>query len=233
VSGPVTRPRQHVQPVNDPFDHRWYGVHTALVKDNQDPLNLGRVKVQLPWIAQGTYEVWARVATLMAGDNRGSWFIPEKEDEVLVAFLNGDPDHPYVLGGLWNGQDRPPESMDADNNVKAIVSRNGIKVELDDSRGRETVTISTPGGNRLVMADGPSDVKVSDANGNSIELATSGITITAARTLTINASEIDVSAALATFDVPMTIYSGVVQTETNITNATISTSYTPGAGNVW
>ena len=88
----------------------WFGVYSALVCDILDPDGLGRVKVTLPWSpdAGGAgYEAWARLATLMAGNNRGSWFIPDVDDEVLVSFEGGDPRRPVVLGSLWNGKDRP------------------------------------------------------------------------------------------------------------------------------
>lgn len=76
-----------------PDDGRLFGVHAAIVTDNVDPDELGRVKVRVPSLIDG-YEAWARLATLMAGNNRGSWFIPEVDDEVLVAFEAGDVRHP-------------------------------------------------------------------------------------------------------------------------------------------
>ncbi|HEY2902656.1 MAG TPA: phage baseplate assembly protein V, partial [Polyangia bacterium] len=95
---------------------RFYGVYPATVSEiKNDPDGIGRVKLTLPWApdtGSESYETWGRVATLMGGNNRGSWFIPDKGDEVLVAFEGGDPRRPFVLGGLWNGKDKPPESMD-------------------------------------------------------------------------------------------------------------------------
>src|SRR3954466_10094844 len=114
---------------------RWYGVYPALVSDNNDPDGQGRVKVTLPWspdTGSERYEVWARLATMMGGNNRGTWFIPDVNDEVLVMFEAGDPRRPYVVGGLWNGSDSPPDSMDGGGNNyrKVIRSRNGVKVTL-------------------------------------------------------------------------------------------------------
>ena len=94
---------------------RWYGVYPALVTDIKDPDGQGRVKVTLPWSPDtggARYEAWARLATLMGGNNRGSWFVPDVNDEVLVAFEGGDTRRPYVVGALWNGSDTPPDSMD-------------------------------------------------------------------------------------------------------------------------
>jgi len=117
----------------------WYGVHPALVTDIKDPDGQGRVRISLPWSADtkgDRYEAWARMATLMGGNNRGSWFIPDVNDEVLIAFEAGDPRRPYVIGGLWNGRDKAPESMDGGgrNLRKVVRSRNGVRITLDDSR---------------------------------------------------------------------------------------------------
>jgi uncharacterized protein involved in type VI secretion and phage assembly len=212
---------------------RWFGVHPALVSDIVDPDGQGRVKVSLPW-ASG-YEAWARVATLMAGAGRGSWFIPEVGDEVLVAFEAGDPRWPYVLGGLWNGSDSPPESMDSggQNNPKVLRSRGGVKVTLDDTQGTERCILETPAGQKVTLADGPGSITVEDSNGNTIKLDSSGITVTASAQVVIQASTAQISAATLTVNAGMSQFSGVVQADTVITNSVVSASYTPGAGNIW
>lgn len=220
------------------FGGRWYGVYPALVSDIKDPDGLGRVKVTLPWSPDtdgGRYEAWARVATLMGGNNRGSWFIPDANDEVLVVFEGGNPRRPYVIGGLWNGNDSPPESMDgAGNNYKKVVrSRNGVKITLDDSDGRESLVLETPGGQKITMKDGPGSVEIVDSNGNSVKLETSGITVTAAAKVTVNASTMEISVGTLTVNAALSKFSGVVQADTVISNSVISASYTPGAGNIW
>jgi len=217
---------------------RWYGVFPALVTDIKDPDGQGRVKVTLPWsadTASARYEAWARVATMMGGKNRGSWFIPDVDDEVLVVFEGGDPRRPYVIGGLWNGTDTPPESMDgAGNNYKKVLrSRNGVKVTLDDQDGQEKLILETPGGQKLTLKDGPGAVEIVDSNGNSIKLEPSGITINASAKVTITASMLEVSASMVTVNAGMSKFSGVVQADTVITNSIIAASYTPGAGNIW
>ena len=217
---------------------RWYGVLPALVVDIKDPDTQGRVKVTLPWSvdAKGErYEAWARLATMLGGNNRGSWFIPDVDDEVLVAFEHGDPRRPYVLGGLWNGQDSAPESMDgAGNNYKKVLrSRNGVKITLDDQDGQEQLILETPGGQKITLKDGPGSVEVADSNGNSIKLEAAGITITASAKVTVNASQLAISAGMVTVDAGMSKFSGVVQADTVISNSVVSASYTPGAGNIW
>ena len=217
---------------------RWYGAFPALVTDIVDPEGLGRVKIALPWspdTAGARYETWARLATFMAGNNRGSWFIPDVDDEVLIVFEGGDPRRPYVIGSLWNGKDKPPESMDgAGKNFKKVLrSRNGVKLTMDDTDGREQFILETPGGQKLTLKDGPGAVEIVDSNGNSIKLETSGITITASAKVTINASQVAVSAGMVTVDAAMSKFSGVVQCDTLISNSVVSASYTPGAGNIW
>ena len=217
---------------------RWYGVYPALVTDVKgDPDGLGRVKVTLPWVADtgdGRYEAWARVATLMAGASRGSWFVPDPNDEVLVAFEGGDPRRPYVLGGLWNGRDRPPERMDAagQNQKKVLRSRNGVKVTLDDSDGREQLVLETPGGQKVTLKDGPGAIELSDSNGNSLKLAPSGVTIESAGRVRITATQLEVTAGAAQVNAGMSRFSGVVQSPTVIAASVVGSTYTPGAGNI-
>jgi uncharacterized protein involved in type VI secretion and phage assembly len=217
---------------------RWYGVFPAQVLDVKDPDNQGRVMITLPWAPDakgGRYEAWARLATLFGGNNRGSWFIPDVGDEVLVAFEQGDARRPYVLGGLWNGRDKAPESMDgAGKNFKKVLrSRNGVKLTLDDQDGQEKLVLETPGGQRITLKDGPGTVEIVDSNGNSVKLEPTGITVTASAKVTVNASQLAISAGLVTVDAGMSRFSGVVQADTVISNSVISASYTPGAGNIW
>jgi uncharacterized protein involved in type VI secretion and phage assembly len=216
----------------------FYGVYPAQVADIVDPDNQGRVKVRLPWSPDGggsSYEVWARLATLMAGNNRGTWFIPEVNDEVLVTFEAGNPHRPYVIGGLWNGQDSPPEQMDGagNNNLKTIRSREGVIVTLDDTSGANSLLLETPGGQRITLKDQDNSILIEDSNGNSIKLESAGITITASAKVKVNASTVEVSAGMVKVDAGMSKFSGVIQCDTLISNSVVSASYTPGAGNIW
>lgn len=235
-----------MNPLGDLFDARlpaglggrWYGVFPALVTDIKDPDGQGRVKISLPWspdAQEETCDLWARVATLMAGNDRGSWFIPEVNDEVLVAFEGGDPRRPYVLGGLWNGQDKPPESMDSagENNKKVIRSRNGVKITLDDKNGQETLILETPAGQKVTLADSPASLELVDSNGNSVKLEAAGITINCNARFVLSASSVEISAGMVKVDSGMSKFSGIVQADTVISSTVISSTYTPGAGNIW
>lgn len=215
---------------------RLYGAYPATVTDIKDPDNQGRVKVKLPWTPDddGGYEVWARLAVLMAGASRGTWFIPDVGDEVLVLFEGGDARRPYVVGALWNGSDSPPETMDgAGNNYKkSIVSRRDIRITLDDTEGQEAVTIKTPQ-QSIEIKDGGRSVEIKDANGNSVKLDSSGVTVIASAQVKVQASTMQVDAGMVTVNAGMSKFSGVVQCDTLISNSVVSASYTPGAGNIW
>lgn len=225
---------------------RWYGVYPATVRDNDDPENLGRVKVLLVWAPDSAgivglekgqqYEGWARLTTFMAGQNRGAWFIPEIDDEVLVAFEGGHPGRPFVVGSLWNGQDIPPTAMDSqrENNVKLLKSRAGVEIKINDKAGDEYIQIQTPGGRHIKLTDySKGSIKIKDNSGNSIELKSTGITISSSATVRIDASTIELNAGLLDVTSGMAIFSGTVKSDNLITNSVVASSYTPGAGNIW
>lgn len=122
--------------------NRIYGVVVGVVTGNQDPDGMGRVKVRFPWLSNADESHWARIATPMAGDGRGLYFLPEVDDEVLVAFEHGDARLPYVVGSLWNGKDAPPaKNDDGKNNIRVIRSRSGHVVRLVDEQGSEKIEI--------------------------------------------------------------------------------------------
>jgi phage baseplate assembly protein V len=212
------------------------GFWPAVVIDNVDPDNSGRIKVRLPrasGLGKEDLETWARIATLMAGNNRGTWFIPDVNDEVLVGFAGGDVRQAYVIGALWSSTSVPPETMDGDNNRKVLRSRSGVKITLDDQSGQESFLVETPGGQKLVLKDGPGSIEITDSNGNAVRFAAAGITVNASAKVTINASVVEVNSGMINVNAGMSKFSGVVQCDTLISNSVVSASYTPGAGNVW
>jgi len=202
------------------------GVYTASVIDNRDREGQARVMVRVPGVAETG--IWARLATMMAGRDRGTFFVPEVGDEVLVAFEQGDQRAPYVLGSLWNGKAKPPAS---DTSTKLIRSRSGLTLRIDDKAS--SLAIETAAGQRITLQDGPGSVRIEDQNGNSVTLASAGITVTASAKVTVNASAVDVSAGMVTVNAGMSKFSGVVQCDTIIANSVVGGSYTPGAGNIW
>jgi uncharacterized protein involved in type VI secretion and phage assembly len=216
------------------------GVYPGIVTDVVDPNHQGRVKVKFPWLPTADGESaapWARLATFMAGPDRGSWFIPEVDDEVVVAFVFGDPSQPMILGALWNGVDTPPETMDGagQNNIRSITSRLGHKLTFDDTQGQGQVVMETAGGHHLTFDDGGQTVTLEHSGGAKIEVDASGtITIQAVNQVKIQApAGMQVDASQVTVNAALSKFSGVVKASTVIANAVISSSYTPGAGNIW
>jgi len=148
------------------------GVVVGVVTNNQDPDGLGRVKVKFPWLSDEDESQWARLAVPMAGKDRGAYFLPEVDDEVLVVFEHGDVRFPYVVGALWNGQDTPPaKNDDGKNNLRLIKSRSGHVIKLNDEDGKETIEI----------------IDKSEKNSIIVDTANNTITITTDKDITLSA----------------------------------------------
>ncbi len=155
------------------------GAVTGLITNNKDPDKLGRVKVAFPWLSENNESDWVRIAVLMAGKNRGSFFLPEVGDEVLVVFEHGDIDYPYVIGALWNSKDTPPETnSDGKNNIRKITSRSGHEIILnDDHEGKkENVEIHTNAGHKILLDDtsGKEKIETQSKSGHTILLNDAG-----------------------------------------------------------
>lgn len=154
-------------------DERFYGVVVGVVTNNRDPEGLHRVKVRFPWLSQSDDSHWARIAALMAGNDRGAYFLPEVDDEVLVAFEHGSVDHPFVIGSLWNGKDKAHENNSAGtNDNRGFKSRSGHVIRLGDRSGSESIEIiDKTGNNRIVITSGSNKIVI-EATGD-IELTSS------------------------------------------------------------
>lgn len=148
------------------------GVVVGVVVDREDPEGQGRIRVQYPWLDESTHSPWAPIAVPMAGGDRGTFYMPELDDEVLVAFEHGDFDHPFVVGFLWNGQDQPPTT---DNSRRLFRSVNRHEIEMYDSDGS--------GGN-------PGYIRIKDAMGNTVELSNAKISITGVGMIEIQAPSV-------------------------------------------
>jgi len=163
-------------------DQRYFGVVVAIVTDNEDPENMHRVKLRFPWLAEGEESNWARVATPMAGANRGIYCLPEVDDEVLVAFEHGAANFPYVVGALWNGKDMPPESnRDGENNCRTFRSRSGHILRLNDQAGSESIEIVDKSGhNKLVIHTADNSLRIEAQGDIGIHSSGGKVTISAA-----------------------------------------------------
>jgi uncharacterized protein involved in type VI secretion and phage assembly len=186
--------------LSNPIDRRIFGVALAQVKSNFDSTGQGRVQLKLPWLPG--FEPWARVAVLSAGDGRGTFFIPQDGDEVLVAFNQGNVNEPYVLGSLWNQSDPPPARLSTDARNKRIIrSPMGHRIELDDSD--QSLKIETPAKHKIEITTDKIELSTSGGTAK-LSLATDGtvtlkgmtIDISADSKVTIGGLQVDVTADL-------------------------------------
>lgn len=210
-----------------------HGLYSGSVLDNRDPENLARVFVRVAGLTSGSSDLWARLGTIMAGRDCGTLFIPEVGDEVLVAFMQGDLKAPCVIGALWSKAAPPPTAGNPPASAMLIRSRNGVTLRILDDKNSNSLNIETPGGQRITLQDGPDTVRVEDTHGNSVTLSPSGVKVSAASTVEVSAGRLEVSAGMITVNAGMSRFTGVLQCDTLISNAVVSASYTPGAGNVF
>jgi Rhs element Vgr protein len=160
------------------------GVVTVL---ENDPEGEDRIKVRIPLVSDAEDGVWSRIATLDAGNNRGTFFRPEIGDEVVVGFLNDDPCHPVVLG-MCNSSAKPaPEPAKDDNHRKGYVSREKMQFIFDDDK--KIIVLETPGGNKITLSEDAKGIAVEDQNGNKITLDDSGVKIESSKDLTLKAAK--------------------------------------------
>ncbi|MBN1641146.1 MAG: VgrG-related protein [Anaerolineae bacterium] len=161
------------------------GVVTALVTNLNDPDDLGRVKVKYAWLGEIESD-WVRISSPMAGSGRGLMYLPEINDEVLVAFEHGDVNRPYIVGALWSSQDAPPlpnskATSGGKVNVRTIVTRSGHTVILDDTDGAEQIVVRDKTGNNEIVID-------SAENSMSIHVA-GDFTVNADGKITLNSTQ--------------------------------------------
>jgi uncharacterized protein involved in type VI secretion and phage assembly len=154
-------------------DGRIHGVVVGVVTSNRDPDGLHRVKVHFPWLNTTDESHWARVVTPMAGNGRGCYFLPEVDDEVLVAFQHGSVEHAFIVGALWNGKDKPTEdNANGSNDHRSITSRSGHVIRLSDAAGSEKVEIiDKTTHNRIVITSSSNKIAI-EAQGD-IEITSS------------------------------------------------------------
>lgn len=164
------------------------GLQIGIVKQiDQDPDNQFRVLVNLPVIDPAGSGLWARLAQPYATLNAGAAFYPEIGDEVVLAFLDGDPRFPIIVGSLFSSSRPPPFVPDDKNRNKAIVTHGQLKVLFDDQT--KTLTLLTPANNTLVLSDDAKSITLADQNGNSVKLGSDGINLTSVGNIVIKAAQ--------------------------------------------
>jgi Rhs element Vgr protein len=160
------------------------GVVTAL---EGDPAHEERIAVRLPFASNSSEGVWARIACLDAGKERGTFFRPEVGNEVVLGFFDGDPRHPVVLGMLHSSANPPPEPVSDANDLKGYVSRERMRLQFDD--GKKIALFETPAGNSITLSEQDKHIKIEDQHGNSILMDNQGITINSSKDLVLKAAK--------------------------------------------
>jgi uncharacterized protein involved in type VI secretion and phage assembly len=170
-------------------DGRITGVVIGIVTNNKDPDRLGRVRVRFPWLSASTESHWARVATPMAGNGRGLYFLPEVDDEVLVLFERGDVRFPFVIGALWNGKDQAPaDNGDGKNALRVMKSRSGHLIRFDDSENARKIEIIDATSDNRIVIDTSKDTVAITANKDIVLEAPQGDIRLTAKQVVIEAS---------------------------------------------
>ncbi len=170
------------------------GLYNAVVtKIHDDPDGEFRVKVRIP-VIEAQEDIWARLSNFYASNTFGDFFYPEIGDEVLLGFLQGDPQYPIILGSLYSAKNKPAYTPDQDNTFKAIVTRSKMKIEFEDVK--KILIIETPGGRRVTLSDDQKFMKLEDPtskneilmDSSGIKISTNGkIALEAMQDITINA----------------------------------------------
>lgn len=216
------------------------GSYLAKVVAVNDPEGLSRVQIRL-FSFDGpdsqNAPLWARVAVPFAGNNRGGFFIPDVDDEVLVSFVNGDPRQPIVIGGLWSGSAAVPETLGGSGDSVdrwTITGKAGTRIAIvEEQPSDSTISFTTPGGVSGELTDAGGGKIEFVIGGTTVTYDQQGVTINTSMNVKVQATMVEISASMVTVNAGMSKFSGIVQADTVITNSVISASYTPGAGNIW
>lgn len=176
------------------------GVHGlqvgVVMKLDADPAGEARVQVKVPVLQASDEGVWARLLQLHASNGFGSFFLPEVGDEVVLGYFADDPSHPVVLGSLYSSKQATPYALEAANDIKAIVTRCKHKLAFDERD--KTITVLTPAGNTIVLSDKDKSIVLQDQNGNKVELAPGGITLSSPKDIVLQAQgKVSVTAGLS------------------------------------
>ncbi|MFL5496210.1 MAG: phage baseplate assembly protein V [Gemmatimonadales bacterium] len=229
---------------SDPFEIQtpglFLGAYLGEVVAVDDRSGPPRVEVRL-YCCDGVEDqdgpVWARIAVPCAGDNRGTFFVPDVGDEVLVAFLHGDPRFPVVLGALWNGGTTAPERLGGDGKRVdrwTIVGRRSSRIAIvEDKPGEATIALSTPGNVSLTLTEKAGGSIELKAGGCTIKLDSQGIQIQTGNKVVVKGSRMEVTAGQVKVTSAMADFSGVVKAMLVQSQTVAGQAYLPGMGNVW
>jgi uncharacterized protein involved in type VI secretion and phage assembly len=158
----------------------------VVVQIEEDPNNEFRIKVRIPALSENGEGVWARLATLNASSEMGSYFIPNVDDEVILGCLGNNPDTPVILGSLYSSAKPMPFPIESDNFKKGFVTKEGTQIILDDEK--KAIELSTKKGNKLLISDDEKGFVLEDENQNKITMNQDGISIESCKDFIVKAT---------------------------------------------
>jgi Rhs element Vgr protein len=177
-----------------------------VIKIEGDPDKEDRIKIQLPTVDMNE-GLWARVASVDAGKDRGAFFRPEIHDEVVVGFLNGDPRHPVILGMLNSSAHPSPFQSKDDNHEKGFITRSKMKFLFNDEK--KTIRLETPKGKIIEINDEKDEITFSDKNNNKIKLDSSGIIMESAKDISFKTASGNVKIEGNNIDIKANVKSSI------------------------
>lgn len=201
------------------------GLQLAEVIDTEDPDSRGRIQVRLN---ANNLEVWCMVMVAGAGSDYGVSCLPKTGELVVVAFL--DREQPVVMGALWKASDEHPQNAQPVEENYLVRTPAGSELRMNDET--PSIEIKTDSGYRVLIDESAGEIKI-ERESQTITLTSSSIDINASSSVNIEAGTIKLQAGSVDIQAGMTKASGTVQCSTLITNSVVSSSYTPGAGNIW
>ena len=162
------------------------GLHSGIVKKiEDDPDGHYRIQMTIPILQKDNQPVWARLSHFYATNGAGAFFLPEVGDEVLLGFMNEDPQSPIILGMLYSKKNKPKEKPEKKNSIKAFRTKGGLEIKFDDEK--KITTIETPGKNSITLDDDQKEITLADQNKNKVVLSGSGISLDSPKDINIKA----------------------------------------------
>ena len=177
------------------------GIVIGKVTSNKDEENCGRIKVTFEWLSDENETDWIRISNFMAGNDRGSMFVPEVGDEVICAFLHGDINRPICLGGIHGIENKSPaKTDDGKNNIKMIKTRCGHTITFNDEQAKESLAVKSKSGHTISFDDAPGQEKItikdrSEKNFIEIDSVKKSISISSELSLDLKAPKINIEAS--------------------------------------
>jgi uncharacterized protein involved in type VI secretion and phage assembly len=220
-----------------PAAFRTPGLELAEVVSVDDPEGLNRVEVKFLSRADAATDAataWAPVAAGFTGDGAGAFFIPDNGTRVAVSFVNGDLRYPIVLGALWDGGTASPETLPGDAVDRwSFTGKAGTRIAIVEESNQPVISLTTPGGASLKIEDAGGGKLTARAGGATVTLSGSGVTVQTGGTVKVEGSMMQLKSSLMTVDTPFAQFSGIVQVQTLLATTVVSSTYTPGVGNIW